>query len=392
MHVLVSGAGIAGLTLAHCLHRAGIECTVVEKSSSVRPEGYMIDFFGSGYDVAERLGMLPDLERIHYPIDRLVFLTSSGREKYSIRYTQVRRLFDGRHFNFLRGDLEQVLYSKVPGRVDVRFGVVVESVRQNAAGIEVRLSDRTVTRADIVVGADGVHSNVRRLCFGTETAFTRYLYCNTAAFIIDRLPHSLAGACSFATLAVPDRQVSIYRIRGGRLATFFVHRSPRPPGPSPADAVREMYVMYEGMNWIVPELLSRVPTDLYFDDVSQIVVPAWVCGRVVLVGDAAYCVSLLAGQGASLAMAGAFILAEEISAGGRDVTRSLERYQQRVKPFVEKKQVAGRKMADWFLPHSALRLAIRDTVMRFSGLPVARLLVTLAVAPEGIFAREARVT
>ncbi len=103
MHVLISGGGIAGLTLGLCLHRAGIDCTIVEQAPAARSEGYMVDFFGSGYDAAERLGLLPDLERIHYPISKLAFLDGRGREKFAVPYPQLRKLFENRHFNFMRG-------------------------------------------------------------------------------------------------------------------------------------------------------------------------------------------------------------------------------------------------------------------------------------------------
>ena len=112
----------------------------------------MIDFFGSGYDAAKRLGLLPDLEQIHYPIDRLVFLDGHGREKFSIPYRDLRKLFGGRPFNFLRGDLEHMLYSKLPCYVDTRFGVSVESLEQHANGLEVRLFDGSTVRADLLAG------------------------------------------------------------------------------------------------------------------------------------------------------------------------------------------------------------------------------------------------
>ena len=191
MHVLISGAGIAGLTMAFWLHRHGHEITIVEKSPSLCDAGYMIDFYGSGYDVAEKMNLLPDLEAIHYPIPHLAFIDEQGRERYSIRYTSFRSLLDNRHFNFMRGDLEKVLYEKVKDNIQMRFGTTVSSFQQCDSGDKVQgtLSDGSTTEFDLLIGADGLHSQIRKLGFGDESQFERFLGYYTAAFILpDRLP------------------------------------------------------------------------------------------------------------------------------------------------------------------------------------------------------------
>jgi 2-polyprenyl-6-methoxyphenol hydroxylase-like FAD-dependent oxidoreductase len=387
MHVLISGAGIAGLTLAYALQRRGIESTVIEKSPSLRTEGYMVDFFGSGYDAAEKLGLLPDLEEIHYGIARLSFLDGTGREKYSLAYPDVRKLFDGRHFNFMRGDLERVLHSKLGDRAEVRFGVEIDAVEQTDAGCVAALSDGSSIRASIVVGADGIHSKVRALCFGPEPRFLRYLNLNTAAFIIDHPSEPLPDLNAFSTVTTPGRQVGVYPIRGGRLATFFIYSSRTlPQHLSQSTARTELRNAYQGMNWIVPELLRRMEeSSIYFDSVSQIAMPAWSNGRIGLVGDAAYCVSLIAGQGASLAVAGGLILAEELSNAGDDIQGALLRYERRLRPAIEKKQAAGQSMAKWFVPTNSLRLAVRDVFMRLMTLGLIRRLLKRFLATESVF-------
>ncbi|MFZ0369604.1 MAG: FAD-dependent oxidoreductase, partial [Halobacillus sp.] len=110
MKVIIVGGGIAGLTLAYWLNRNGNDVKVIEKASELRTEGYMLDFFGPGYDVAEEMGILEQLSRIHYPISGLEFRNEKGKFKFKLPYPSLRHLFNGRHFNFLRGDLEQVLY------------------------------------------------------------------------------------------------------------------------------------------------------------------------------------------------------------------------------------------------------------------------------------------
>jgi 2-polyprenyl-6-methoxyphenol hydroxylase-like FAD-dependent oxidoreductase len=389
MKILVSGAGIAGLSLSLCLERGGggHELTIIEKSPTLRDEGYMIDFFGSGYDAAEKMGLIPDLEGIHYPIPRLAFVDAQGREKYSIAYSAFRRLLDDRHFNFMRGDLERVLYSKIQERLSIRFGMTVESFRQDEQHVDVRFSDGTAGRFDLLVGADGVHSQIRALEFGAEERFSRFLGYYTAAFMLGAPPRTLGATDAFYTMTVPGRQVGVYPIRGDRIATFFVHKARRSvPDLSRETAINELSTEYGGMGWIVPEILERcdVPS-LYFDRVSQIEMPRWSEGRVVLLGDACQCVSLLAGQGASMAMAGAYVLAEALGEYGNDIPGALGRYEAKLKPSIEKKQQAGRRIAKWFVPENAMQLAIRDTATRMAEWPIAWRLLKRFLAPESIF-------
>lgn len=388
MRVLICGAGIAGLTLALRLHRLGHVPLVVEQAPGLRDGGYMIDFFGSGFDAAEKLGLLPELQQIHYPIAHIDFLDAGGKLRFSIPYKVLRkRVFRDRHFNFMRGDLEHVLYSELHNEVELRFGTTTDAVHEDDERLRVALSDGSNLECDLLVGADGIHSRVRALLFGEESRFIRFLGFRTAAFILDEVPPALSGTDAFATLAVPNRQVGAYPVRGGRLATFFLHRAEHPAkSVAKGPALDELRAVYGNLDWVVPELL-RLAGDLpsvYFDDVSQVEMPRWSSGRVVLLGDACQCVSLLAGHGASMAMAGAYVLAEELNAAG-SVSEALQRYEARLKPSIEKKQAAGRKIARWFVPANSWRLMWRDLALRLSVWPVTSYLVRSTTAGDSIF-------
>lgn len=350
MKVLIVGGGIAGLTLAFWLDRVGHQPIVVERSPRLRDAGYMVDFFGPGFDVAERMGLLPALEKIHYPIARLAFVDGHGHEKFSIAYAALRKLFDNRHFNFMRGDLEQVLYDQIKDRVDVRFGTTVTSFEQDCEGVEATLSDGSRETCELLVGADGVHSAIRRQAFGDEDRFLRFLGYDTAAFILDDVAGLDVPRDAFSTLTVAHRQVAVYPIRDGRLATFFVHETSRTLGTLSREQIdAELRRVYSDLDWVVPELLqrSRKIPNLYFDAVTQVELPRWSEGWVTLVGDACQCVSLMAGQGASMAMIGAYVLADELKAveTADDVTAALARYEEREKPVAEEKQKSGRDFA-----------------------------------------------
>jgi 2-polyprenyl-6-methoxyphenol hydroxylase-like FAD-dependent oxidoreductase len=176
-------------------------------------------------------------------------------------------------------------------------------------------------------------------------------------------------------MTLPRRQAAVYPIRGDRLATFFLYRTRQVPRSHQPAAVRAaLQRVYGDLGWIMPTLLRRsAETDeLYYDEVSQIVLPEWSRGRIVLVGDACWCMSLLAGAGASLAMAGPALLAETLPAEGNEVGPALARYEARLRPEIESRQAAGRRMADWFVPATPLRLAVRDTLTRLSLWPGVR--------------------
>lgn len=390
LRVLISGGGIAGLSLALCLRRRGHDALVVERAPRLRDQGYMIDFFGSGYDAAERLDLLPDLALIHSPVPRLAFVGPDGRERFSVPYPVLRRrIFRDRHFNFMRGELERVLLERVQDSQVIRFGTQVDSFEDIGNAVRVRLTDGSTEEADLLVAADGVHSRVRELAFGPEREFVRPLgYCAVAFVVEDPDLRNRVGN-RLATLSEPGRQVALYPIRSGRVAAFFVHEAGNGSGRhSEASSVAELKTVYRGMRWVVPELLKHAGTaDIYFDAVSQVVVSRWHRRRTVLLGDACYCVSLLAGQGASLAMAGAYILAEELAACRDDVGSALARYEYRLRPAIERKQEAGRGMARWFVPKSRVQILARDLAFRMSAWPISSCLLRRALAAESVLCR-----
>lgn len=375
MKVVVCGAGIAGLALANRLAAHGAEVVVLERSAAPRQQGYMVDFFGPGYDALEAMGLLPAARQVAYELDEAVLLDEAGNRRAALNPKQFA---NGPHLDFMRPDLERVLHDSLPPEVSVRYGAGLVEVAHDEDGVTVACADGSTVHADLLVGADGIHSTVRRLVFGPEAGFLRYLGYQTAAFVFDAPDIHRATAGRFCLTDTIGRQMGFYGLRDGRVASYAVHRSPDPTLPAdPRAAVREIY---RGLGWVVPQALQACPPSeqLYYDQVAQIVVPRWSRGRVVLVGDACYAVSLLAGLGSSLAVAGAYVLAEQLHRTA-SIPDALAGYERIWRPLAEEKQQTGRNGARWFLPETPMQLRLRRTALRFMRLPVVNRYVAAIV-------------
>ncbi|HTQ22754.1 FAD-dependent monooxygenase [Mycobacterium sp.] len=365
MRVVICGAGIAGLTLANRCSVLGAEVVMLERSRGPRPQGYMIDFFGPGHDTADAMGLLPAIKDVAYRIEEANLVDDRGRRRATARPSQFT---DGPLLDVMRPDLEQVLRENLPPAVDLRFGVSPVAISDHREAVRVTVDDGTQLEADLVVGADGLHSAVRRMTFGEESNFLRYLGFHTAAFsfVDPELHAALQGR--FCLTDTVDRQMGLYALRDGRVAVFAVHRAPDPAPPDDARAaVREVY---NGLKWVVPQVLRACPSadEMYYDQVAQTVMPNWSRGRVTLLGDACYAVSLIAGQGASLGMAGAYVLADQL-ASAPTVDEALAGYERLWRPVAEEKQEVGRSAAHWFLPASTWQLLMRHVMLRAARLP-----------------------
>jgi 2-polyprenyl-6-methoxyphenol hydroxylase-like FAD-dependent oxidoreductase len=220
---------------------------------------------------------------------------------------------------------------------------------------------------------------VRRIVFDAESEFVRYLGFHTAAFIFDSSRIRSEIDNRFVLTDTVGRQMGFYVLRDGRVAAFAVHRTL--DATLPHDVRAAVRDSYRQLGWLVPEALERCPSseEIYYDQVAQIEMPSWRKGRVALVGDACYAVSLLAGQGASLAVAGAYLLADQLHRAPT-IERALAEYERLWRPVAEERQKTGRGAARWFLPESAFRLWIRRAALRLAWLPVINRFVAATLA------------
>lgn len=369
--VLISGLGIAGPALAWWLARRGFEPTLVELAPAPRRGGYMIDVWGVGFDVAERMGLIAELRRRGYAISALRLVDGQGGTIANVGGEALSSGMGDRFLSILRGDLAHLLYEQIAGQVETIFGDQLVALSQDAQGVEVRFEHAAPRRFDLVVGCDGLHSTVRRLAFGPEERYEKPLGYLTASFTVPA--YSRCDENVYLSHTTPGRQLARYSLRDGAAAFFLVWIDEGAPRPAQLDLDQQKALIHErfgDMQWEAPAMLDALAAadGLYFDSVSQVHVERWSRGRIALLGDAAFCPSLLAGQGSAFAMAGAYLLAGELAAAGSDPMAAFARYEERFRAFVEKKQRAAVRTGSWFAPKTRLGLWTRNQLTRLMSL------------------------
>jgi len=372
-NILISGAGIAGPTLAYWLLRRGFAPTIIEQAPSPRAGGYVIDFWGLGWEVAERMGLIPLLLRDGYRMNEVRLVNRSGRPVARLDVDVFRAAAEDRFISIHRGDLASGIYSLIDGKVETIFGDSIATIQQDSDGVDVSFAHAAPRRFDLVIGADGLHSNVRRLVFGGESRFERYLGYYAASFNTSDYPVRDQGV--YVSYALPGRRLGRYALRDGRTTFFFVFIGPPHPYQERRDKPEQKAALIQAFGdagWECPAILDAMTSsnDLFFDAVSQIRMDRWSEGRVALLGDACFCPSLLAGQGSALAMAGAYVLAAELEAAGGNHAIALGNYQQRFKPFIDGKQKSAVRSAGWFAPRTRLSVQMRNQATRFMNMPL----------------------
>jgi 2-polyprenyl-6-methoxyphenol hydroxylase-like FAD-dependent oxidoreductase len=313
--------------------------------------------------------LIPQLREAGYLIDRLKFVDEHGRTRSAFDAKMLRRTLGNRFFSLPRGDLARAIFDTVTDKIETVFGDGIAAIQEDRDGVDVQFEHSPPRRFDLIVGCDGLHSAVRQIVWGAEKEFEKYLGYYCASFLTTNYPYRQEQ--TYTSYAEPGRQISRYALRGERTAflLIFGHEQPVAQSPDLVNAKAILRDTFKQDRWIeVPEILQRLETcdDLYFDSVSQIRMPSWSRGRVTLIGDAAYCPSLLAGEGAGFALAGAYMLAGELQRANGDHIAAYRAYEQRFRPFIERKQKSAEQFASSFTPNTRLGLFVRDIVLRLT--------------------------
>lgn len=380
MRILISGGGPAGLTLAACLQKHGIDSVVVEKGPKGRTGGYSIGLHLNGWNVAERLGLIDAFRAQAMPLGPALHRDSQGRKLFSYDYRTLAKASGGRMLAVMRDRFQDIMTRHVETKIDIRYETTVAAIDDDGAGVDVTFSDRSMERFDLVVGADGYRSNLRSQVFGPHEAFLRPLGYRASAW---RITLDAPLGASFVGMMDVDHQGGLYDIGDGHAATLFCWRDDRSDRLSSEE--RRQVLAQEFGGWPEPVRSAlQAPIDwdtAFFDTVCQIEMPKWAKGRVVLLGDSAWCLTFLAGQGTSTAMAGAHILAAELAR--KSYAEAFEAYEARLRPLVEKMQAVSRKIGGHYIPQSRFGMRLQAWVLPvLLSKPFARLAARQFSAPE----------
>jgi 2-polyprenyl-6-methoxyphenol hydroxylase-like FAD-dependent oxidoreductase len=336
VNVLISGASVAGPALAYWLRRHGINPTVVERAPGVRPGGQAIDVRGAALTVADRMGLLGKIGDLRTQATGMSFVDADGVELMrSTEETFTGGVLANDDIEILKSDLSQVLYDATRDDVEYLFGDSITGLAQDNDGVTVSFERGADRRFDYVIGADGLHSNVRALTFGPESQFITHLDTYLAVFTV---PNFLGLDRWQTFFQTEDAMTGVYTTRtNDEVRAFMGFASPQLDfDHRDLDQQRKLVAdRFAGGGWEVPRLLAEMQQapDFYFDAMGQVRMPGWSQGRVSLVGDAAYCGSPLSGQGTTMALVGAYVLAGEMASGG-----GLASYEQKLRGFVEANQ------------------------------------------------------
>ncbi len=352
-NILISGASAAGPSLAYWLHHYGFNPTVVERAPALRAGGYAIDLRGAAVHVAERMGILAEARKVSTDLREVLFVGSNNETLATMDANFGAGPGKAGDVELLRDDLAQILYAATKDTINYIFGDSIAFLSQHDQGVEVTFERGAPRTFDLVVGADGSHSNVRALSFGEESQFSHYLGQHVAIFTI---PNYLSLDRLWLMHYVPKKMAAIMQY-GSRKHTraLFLFSSPKldydhRDVEQQKNIVRKMFA--EETEWEFPRLLEemRDASDFYFDDVSQIRMDHWSNGRVALVGDAAFGPTLITGQGTSMAIVGAYVLAGELAAAGGDYRTAFARYEQECRSYMEQNQQIALKAREVRLP------------------------------------------
>lgn len=380
MRILIVGAGPAGLAFACSLRARGIHATIIEHRARGDSQGHAVGLHGSGWRVAERLGLLAELAEQAFPLHLANYYSARGGYLYSYDYGPALKAAGNRMIALPRDALQHTLIERLRPEIRVKFGVGLVELRQDKEAVRAILSDGQVQSYDLVVGADGYRSRVRTIAFGEEHDFMRPLGLRAAAWLTE-LKRPLAA--SYVGLIDVGAQAGVYAMRGATAATLFcwrdtgnerIHR----------DVRRRMLAERFGA-WASPvsDVLAHEPDWQrgYCDQIVQVEVPRWSTGRVVLLGDAAWCSSFFSGQGTSVAFAGAYVLAQELTA--RPTADALLHYEKRLRPYIATVQMRSRDFARHVVPCSRLDMYLRAWSGPLMRLPfIGRVAAKRMVGPE----------
>jgi 2-polyprenyl-6-methoxyphenol hydroxylase-like FAD-dependent oxidoreductase len=350
--VLISGASIAGPALAFWLSRDGFKVTVVERAPTLRPGGYAVDFRGTAMQVLELMGLVDAVKQHETRTGSITMVDANNHVVASLPDG-----FTSGDLEIQRGDLSRVLYEATSQEANYIFNDSIQEMQQTAECVAVTFVSGKTETFDFVVGADGLHSNVRSIAFGKESEFTYPMGYYIAVFTV---PDFMGLGDAGRYYAELGKRVGCFGTPNDGLAKASFYLASEKLDYDRRDVSAQKQLLREafaGVGWEtqrILEFLDEAP-DLYFDSLSQVRMNSWSKGRVVLLGDSAACPTPMAGMGTSIAVVGAYVLAGELRATPDDYPNSFARYEAVMRPFVTEAQKMA-EGASWFIPQTRIKL------------------------------------
>jgi len=362
--VLISGASIAGLTMAYWMNHYGYDVTVVEIGLQPRRGGTPIDVRGEALDCARRMGVLTAIKEAKLPTKGLKFMNAHNEVQSTMLVEEIGAItLDDTEVR--RDDLVDILYAKVKNSVHYKFANRITQIEQTSENVSVTFKDESTGTYDFVVGADGIHSGVRKLVFGKEEQFTHFLNFYFSVFTVD----GSLGEQNYAHMYnTPDNMATVYFYNQDSADTLLAFRASGKITFDRYNIQQQKQIVtdaFKGVGWKVPQLLKALKQadNFYLDQGCQIKMPSWTNGRVVLIGDAAYAPAFPTGMGSTLAMHGATILADAMAECDNHET-AFEIYNETFRPTVEKLQGTVYDGMSFVLPETDEKIYERNKIGR----------------------------
>ncbi|MEV4107992.1 FAD-dependent monooxygenase [Nonomuraea sp. NPDC049695] len=386
MRILISGASVAGPALAYWLTRYGFAVTVVERAPALRKTGgHAVDLFRPAMSIVEKMGVLDQVVAKRTGVEWLTMHREGESRPVELELRRVMSAVSDRHVEIMRDDLSEIFYDATRHDVDYVFGDSIASISDDG---EVTFDSGRKDVFDLVIGADGLHSNVRRLVFGPESRFTTWI---GAYLAVVSVPQHLGLEGRIESVAGIGRMAGVGRARHMDDArAVFLFRTPEQLDYHYRDVPRQKELLrerFQGMGRQVPRLLEeldRTPA-FYFDSITQLHLDSWSRGRVTLVGDAGYCPGPAVGGSTSLAVVGAYVLAGELAAYGGDHTRAFPAYEAEIGDYVRRSRTFAVNAAKRIVPGTRFDLwALTGLVRLINHLPVALTTAASKISSKGV--------